>query len=71
MIQLTRDPFARTTLVRELSDNVCVCAWCGSARVVRGKVQLAFRYGTESDNGRVSWHRGAFCGKSCHDAYHA
>ena len=33
---------------------------------------LGVRYGTEPDaiHPRVSWHRGAFCAKSCHDAYH-
>jgi hypothetical protein len=31
-----------------------------------------YRYGTEPDaiHPRVAWHRGAFCTKSCHDAYH-
>ena len=29
-------------------------------------------YGTEADaiRPRVAWHDGAFCTKSCHDAYH-
>jgi hypothetical protein len=69
--QIRRDPFARTTLVREIvrCNPHCTCHWCGT---VAGFRERLFRYGTEPDsvNPRINWHRGEFCSLSCHNAYH-
>jgi hypothetical protein len=73
---ISRDPFARHTLVR---ITICplasgeTCSWCGSVRRSRrGRTPFLYRYGTEPDaiRSRIAWHDGAFCSKSCHDAYH-
>lgn len=68
--QISRDPFARTTLEREIvhHGNSTGCDWCGS---FRRDGESLFRYRTASDGGRDSAHRGLFCCKSCHDCYHA
>ena len=75
MRALARDPFARTTLVRALLPSLAsgeTCAWCGSVRYSRGGTPYLYRYGTEADaiHPRIQWHDGAFCSKSCHDAFH-
>lgn len=65
---LTRDPFARSEVTRAtvLAPGRS-CDWCGQKR---GDTQRLFSYRTESDTGRVSVHKGLFCSKSCHNAYH-
>lgn len=64
--QISRDPFARTTLVRETVQCNDRCAWCGSRR----KTGM-FRYGTQRDDrGGTNWHAGLFCSKGCHDDYY-
>jgi hypothetical protein len=76
MRQLARDPFARTTLLRAVirpRASGQTCSWCGNVRSSRQcREPFLYRYGTEPDSirPRVSWHDGAFCSKSCHDAYH-
>jgi hypothetical protein len=66
---ISRDPFARTELHRETipAYGNRSCDWCGNLNRA-GKL---FTYRTESDGGRKSEHRGAFCSKSCHDSYHS
>jgi hypothetical protein len=67
--QISRDPFARTTLMREVvHTKSTTCSWCGNTR----RNGTLFRYGTEKDAiySRINWHRGNFCNKECHDAYH-
>jgi hypothetical protein len=66
---VSRDPFARTTLVRRLVETSQSCSWCGQKRRGSGKL---FEYGTERDGiyTRPAWHKGLFCGKSCHNDYH-
>jgi len=71
MAQISRDPFARETLEREVTDNMSACDGCGQQRTSRGKVRGLFQYITASDSGRRSAHRGLFCSKSCHDSYHS
>ena len=70
MIELSHDPFARTSLVRRLVVTGQKCFWCGQSR--RG--DALFQYGTERDDRpgetHVGWHKGLFCSKSCHDSYH-
>jgi hypothetical protein len=75
MRQLARDPFARTTLARVVVRPPASgqsCSWCGNVRSRRGGTPHLYRYGTEPDavRPRIHWHDGAFCSKSCHDAYH-
>jgi hypothetical protein len=76
MRQIARDPFARHTLVRLVVRPLAggqTCSWCGGVRTSRrSRTTSLYRYGTEPDaiHPRVSWHDGAFCAKSCHDAYH-
>lgn len=82
MRQVSRDPFARTTLMRQhvrvedLPSRYTVvgvvglppgCDECGNFNANGG----LFRYGTERDDrAGPNWHKGLFCSKSCHDAYH-
>jgi hypothetical protein len=77
MRAIVRDPFARTTLVRDtiqpLAGNQS-CDFCGGVVISRRcRSPFLYRFGTEPDaiHPRVTWHRGAFCSRSCHDAYHA
>lgn len=71
-VQISRDPFARTTLYRQLCfASPTGCSWCGSFRQRRGRqLPHLFEYVTESDGGSKSYHTGKFCSKSCHDTYH-
>lgn len=77
MRAIARDPFARTTVVRDtiqpLTGNQS-CDFCGGVGTSRRcHMPCLYRYGTEPDavRPRVAWHRGVFCSRSCHDAYHA
>lgn len=76
MRYLSRDPFARTTLLRAVVRPLVFgqdCRWCGGVRrTSRAGEPFLFRYGTEPDaiRSRVDWHTGEFCSKACHDAYH-
>ncbi len=76
---INRDPFARASLVREAVplDEPRHCQFCGQRRQRHARPGDAicahlFRYGTQPDSisGRINWHSGTFCSKSCHDAYH-
>ena len=73
MIELSHDPFARTTLMRQLVMPLSFgdCDWCGQHRHRNGEpLSGLFQYGTRrDDNGRVNWHDGLFCGKSCFESY--
>ena len=71
-VQISRDPFARTTLVRRKVTTGLnrTCDWCGQKR----RKDVLFEYGTERDGISLSyvgphWHKGLFCSKGCHDAY--
>lgn len=67
--QLTRDPFARTTLMRESRDNpgpgAIDCGWCGQ------RPKRLYRYYQQDDSGRGAPRAGApwFCNKGCADDY--
>jgi hypothetical protein len=77
MRAIARDPFARTTIVRETIQPLVgnqSCDFCGGVETNRRRRDpFLYRFGTEPDaiHPRVSWHRGSFCSRSCHDAYHA
>ena len=65
---LHRDPFARTTLVRDYEKETSeVCSWCGGKSNHGG----LFKYGIESDGGTYTEIAGLFCGKTCMEAYNA
>ena len=68
MAYISRDPFARQELHRHVvADQPSkTCDWCGNTR----KNGTLFQYRTESDGGSTFIHRGLFCSKGCHDAYH-
>jgi hypothetical protein len=69
MAIISRDPFAREEIHRDVDRNSAnrTCAWCGGTRP-NGTL---FSYRTETDGGRTFRHKGLFCSKSCHDAYHS
>ena len=70
--QISRDPFARTTLMRRsVRSAVTNCDWCGEKR----RDGVLYQYGTENDGISKNyvgphWHKGLFCSKQCHDDYH-
>jgi hypothetical protein len=66
--QIYHDGFARFTIQREVVKTNDGCHNCGQNYRSR-----LFRYGNEPDDwgrSRLSWHKGLFCGKECHDYYH-
>ena len=63
---ISRDPFARSTLVRRVVHTKKTCDWCGQND--RGRL---FVYADKPDSGRVREHRGEFCCKGCHDSYNS
>jgi hypothetical protein len=71
---LSHDGFARRSTVR-MNDHVsslATCDWCGSPAKPIGSLYYLYRYGTLSDGygARADIHKGTFCSKACHDAYH-
>lgn len=65
MTMISRNPFARTELHREITHDTSDCDWCGQV------FDRLFRYYTETDGGLTDMHIGKFCSKSCHDSYHS
>ncbi len=73
MRTISRDPFARTELVRERVywPDPLHCPYCGTIpETPKTGDRYLYRYGTAHDAGRTDWHRGLYCSKGCHDAYH-
>jgi hypothetical protein len=72
MTQISHDSFARTTLVRTIVPTPLGCDNCGNYRERLGQVLPSlFQYSTvRDDSGRYNKHKGLFCSKVCHDAYH-
>lgn len=69
---VSRDPYARTELHRFKTVSHTGCDNCGCKRTWKGRpTSVLFRYETQSDGGRTNRHKGSFCSKSCHDAYHS
>lgn len=64
--QITRDPFGRWTLERQLVETRDGCTNCGGRRS-SGRM---FQYIIVQDSGRESPTKGVFCGIECHDSYH-
>lgn len=67
MTRISRDPFARTEVHREIvpGPHRDGCSWCGQTR----KNGSLFRYRTEHDSigSRPAVHLGLYCSKECHD----
>jgi hypothetical protein len=73
MRTISRDPFARTELVRERIywPDPLYCAFCGRIpETPKTGDRYLYRYGTAHDSGRTDWHTGHYCSKGCHDAFH-
>jgi hypothetical protein len=64
-VQLGRNPFSRTTLVRECVPAGArqACQWCGLPGA-------KFSYSVEDDSGRSRPLRGVFCNGGCLRAFH-
>lgn len=65
-LQMRRDPFARTELIRHpfAYNPRGECTWCGARR------GTLFTYTRRHDGGRCEPLKGAFCNADCLDAYH-
>lgn len=67
-VQLRRDPFARSTLMRQRApvQGAETCAWCGS--------HARFRYRWENDasgGSMIPWHKlRLFCSVQCWETFH-
>lgn len=75
-VQINHDPFAREDLIREtvhlLELTGPTCAWCGGAGMhLSGDERRLFRYGIETDSGRISWQNELFCSVDCMRIYHS
>lgn len=71
MALISRDPFARQELHREIVHaKGKTCEWCGSTRhTKRGPSEFLYRYDVQTDGGRTYEGSKLFCCKSCHDSY--
>jgi hypothetical protein len=70
-VTISRDPFSRSEVVRETAGYSGKCSWCGNNRSSNGIRRELFRYGEESDSGRVSWDEREFCSIGCRRAYYS
>jgi hypothetical protein len=72
-VEISRDPFARETLVRKTYRSAsATCEWCGNRRTVRGKPAALFCYAIERDGCASAWrptYSRPFCSISCYRAY--
>lgn len=72
-----RDPFARTTLMREretVDGPAAGCAWCGNVRWRKNRkgertTKYLYRYHLSSDSGHVTYDGRMFCSTSCRNSY--
>lgn len=76
--QISRDPFARSTLYRTRHYvTASTCAWCGQVKLTKSGARYLYAYDTESD-GRDSWAgiktrtmlSRFFCSIGCMRSYH-
>lgn len=73
MRQLSRDPFSRTTLMRQTVtgiERLMACDWCGQSKRTKAGLFILYRYITEHDDGRRESSSRLFCSKSCHHSFH-
>lgn len=68
MALISRDPFSRQELHREVEETRAGCTWCGQQR--KSKKAL-FRYYTETDSGHIYYFAGMFCSIGCFRDYHS
>lgn len=66
MTYISRDPYARTELHRDLVATKNGCSFCGQSR----KSGNLFEYSVQHDSGRVNSIKGYFCSKYCMVTYH-
>lgn len=70
LIRLSRDPFARTQIIRMTEITNKTCSWCGNKRMKKGKIlNKLFYYGIEHDSGHTFWDRIPFCSIGCRNSY--
>ena len=69
--QLSRDPFARETLIRRRVQIVGQdCKWCGKVHITKAGVKFLYEYGIERDgSSTAAWENKLFCSKECRDSY--
>lgn len=60
---ISRDPFARTELVRDNISEHGECSWCGQPARYRYAV-------TSDDRPLIRWMKGIFCSIQCCRIYH-
>lgn len=63
IVELSHDPFARQSVVRECVSIGGECFNCGLRR------KPLYRYGIQRDDrpGTIDWERYKYCNKGCHD----
>ena len=70
---ISRDPFARVELIREIVHlgelTGPTCEWCGCAGKFNKSGRTLFRYSYEDDSGRRHFNEKLFCCVSCFRAY--
>ena len=68
MVQIRRDPFARSTLMRGKCQPQSKCNWCGQP----AKFHYWWENDSSSPNGNRAWTQGIrpFCSIGCWEAYH-
>lgn len=72
---IRRDPYARTTLMREREDaDNQTCAWCGQVlwrknRKKEPTSRFLYRYYIETDGGHTYYDAKMFCSLTCRKAY--
>jgi hypothetical protein len=67
---VSRDPFARETLMRDRVYQASGCRWCGQSHHTKDhKRSYNFVYFIETDGGRKRLIEGEFCSVSCMRAY--
>lgn len=70
--QISRDPFARETLMSERVYHTPGCDWCSQSHSTRDHMRsFNFRYFVETDGGRRHDIHGQFCSVSCMRSYHS
>jgi nitrate reductase beta subunit len=71
-MRVSRDPFSRTEIHREL-EYCCgneTCSFCGNVKVTKGGRRYLYAYRVETDGGRRAPIAGKFCSISCLRAYY-
>ena len=73
MTFISRDPFARTEIHREITTgHIDGCSWCGNYVAYNQvkRIGKLFAYTVEHDAGRREPIKGLFCSIGCMRSYH-